>query len=163
MKKIKIGNKEYTMEFTFAAAECRECVQKMFWIISGAYMYKRLDESDDDKKRAEKYAMLDGSADMMAEIPHVCKSAFYAGLLENHEDITEEEAKSLMKQYMKEKKISFFKLYEELKKVMEEDGFFDLSGLTEMLNTMGQGVQENAEEKIKKIPQDHKKKSTSTN
>ena len=43
MKKIKIGNKEYTMEFTFAAAECRECVQKMFWLISGAYMYKRLD------------------------------------------------------------------------------------------------------------------------
>ena len=62
---------------------------------------------------------------------------------------------------MKENELSYAVLYKEIKKWMEEDGFFKLSGLTEMLEEMSQ----NAEEKIQKqpkAPQDHRKKSNST-
>jgi hypothetical protein len=43
------------------------------------------------------------------------------------------------------------KLFEEIKICMEDDGFFDLSGLTEMMQAMDKAV----EEHMKKIPQDH--------
>ena len=61
---------------------------------------------------------------------------------------------------MKENKISFRKLFEDIKKCMEDDGFFDLSGLTEMMAEMNQSVKAQAK---KKTPQDHKKKTTGTN
>ena len=59
---------------------------------------------------------------------------------------------------MKENKLSFKMLYEELRQCMEDDGFFDLSGLREMSESMN----EEMEEKITKIPQDHRKKQTGT-
>ena len=40
MKIITINNKEYTLEYTFKAAEHRDTVQKMFNIASGAYVAK---------------------------------------------------------------------------------------------------------------------------
>ena len=76
-------------------------------------------------------------------------------MIENN-PVGEDEAKELMKQYMKENKLSFYRLFEDLKKYMEEDGFFDLSGLTETLEKMSDA----AEEQVKKIQKG--KKSTST-
>ena len=101
--------------------------------------------------------MIDGSGNMIAELPHICVTAFYAGLLENN-PVPQDEAKTLMKAYMKENKLSFKMLYEELRQCMEDDGFFDLSGLREMSESMN----EEMEEKITKIPQDHRKKQTGT-
>lgn len=162
MKTITVDNKDYQLEFTFAAAEHRELVQKMFNILSGAYIVKHAKSSDLSGENTEKEstvtAMIDGASEMMAEIPHVCITAFYAGLLETN-PLAEDEAKSLMKAYMKQNKLSFHSLYEELKKCMEDDGFFDLSGLTDMINKMNEGAEEQT--KIAKVPQDHKK-STST-
>jgi hypothetical protein len=42
---------------------------------------------------------------------------------------------------------------------MEDDGFFELSGLMAMLETMNQTEEK---KKTPKTPQDHKKKSTGT-
>ena len=98
--------------------------------------------------------------DLISDMPHICKDAFYAGLLEHHH-VTFDESKKLMKQYMKEKKMSFKGLYEEIKETMEEDGFFDLTGLTEMVAEMNKQDEEEVK-KVPKTPQDHKKKSTST-
>ena len=49
-----------------------------------------------------------------------------------------------------------FKEFEDLKKYMEEDGFFDLSGITEMLQQMNKA----AEKQVEKAQ--NKSKSTST-
>lgn len=155
MKTIKVGNKEYQLEFTFAAAECRDLVQKMFNVLTMSYVYKDVNASDLDKgmdKEMKVGSLFSGASEMVADIPHICYTAFYAGLLENN-PLPEEEAKELMKSYMKENKLSFRALFENLKKYMEEDGFFDLSGLTEMIAEMnGQ-----TEQKTPKTPQDHKK------
>ena len=134
MRILNINGKEYEFEFTFAAAEHGELVQKMFNVLTGAYIIKAGAKSQSD-------AMIDGVSNMVADIPHICNTAFYAGLLENNEvDVVT--AKKLMHSYMKENGKSFSSMFEELKTYMEEDGFFDLSGLTEMIQKMSQSAEE---------------------
>lgn len=162
MKTITVDNKEYTLEYTFEAAEHRELVQKMFNVVSGAYLVKHGSAIKEDENAEVKAAgvMIDGVSEMVSEIPHICITAFYAGLLENN-PLSEEESKALMKSYMKENKVSYRKLFDEIKECMEDDGFFDLSGLTDMLEEMNQSIEEQTKKQPKQ-PQDHKKKSTST-
>ena len=160
MKTLKIGEKDYTLEYSFMAAEHNETVQKMFNVVSGAYLIKRANIAEENKEDIA-FAMIDGTGEMVADIPHIVKTAFYSGLLENH-NVSQEEAYALMKQYMKENKISFRKLFDNIKECMEEDGFFDLSGLTEMLEEMNKSVEEQTKKRTPKVPQDHKKKSTGT-
>lgn len=155
MRTIKIGEKEYTLEFTFAAAEHKGVVQAMFNVLSGAYIIKNDDMTEEGKVKA----MVDGMGDMVADIPHIVKTAFYAGLLEHHA-ITENHAYEVLKKYMIENKLSYRAVFEDIKKYMEEDGFFELSGLTEVISEMNQSMEE--EVKTVKVPQDHKKKQTST-
>ena len=100
------------------------------------------------------------TADLVSDMPFICKDAFYAGLLEHH-NVSVSESKELMKQYMKENGLSFKGLYEQIKETMEDDGFFDLTGLTEMVAEMNNS-EETEEKKKPKKPQDHKPKSTST-
>ena len=161
MKKISANGKEYTLEYSFSAAEHKDTVQKMFYIVSGAYLTKKIGAVEKSVNKAEKLAdaMFEGTSEMIADIPHIVKTAFYSGLLENH-NVSENEAYEIMKAYMKENKISFRKLFDDIKECMEEDGFFDLSGLTEMIAEMGENVKTNLDKATKK-PQDHKKKSTS--
>ena len=160
MKTLKIGEKDYTLEYSFMAAEHNETVQKMFNVVSGAYLIKRANIAEENKEDIA-FAMIEGTGEMVADIPHIVKTAFYSGLLENH-NVSQEEAYALMKQYMKENKISFRKLFDDIKECMEEDGFFDLSGLTEMLEEMNKSVEEQTKKRTPKVPQDHKKKSTGT-
>lgn len=164
MKILTINGTEYTLEYSFMAAEHKQTVQKMFEVVSGAYLIKRVNMTEENEKASKEdiaEAMIGGTGEMVADIPHIVKTAFYSGLLENH-GLLEEEAYNLMKAYMKENKISFRKLFDDIKECMEEDGFFDLSGLTEMLEEMNQSVENQTKKRTPKTPQDHKKKSTGT-
>lgn len=158
MKTINIGEKEYTLEFTFEAAEHKNLVQSMFNLMTGAYFVKQGNNVDDENTGA--IAMVNSVSDMISDMPKIVKIAFYAGLLEHHK-ISEEQSYELLKQYMKENKLSFKKVFDDIKQYMEEDGFFDLSGLNEMIEEMNQTVEE-IQKKTPKKPQDHKKKQTST-
>ena len=163
MKTITVNGTDYNLEYSFMAAEHKDTVQKMFDVVSGAYMLRKagaIEESEGNNEVVAN-AMIDGTGEMVADIPHIVKTAFYSGLLENH-GVSEEEAYQIMKAYMKENKISFKKLFDDIKECMEEDGFFDLSGLTEMLEEMNKSFEEETPKKAPKTPQDHKKKSTST-
>ena len=153
MKSIIVNEKEQKLEFTFEAVEHKELVQKMFNVLTGAYLVKGNNAVE---------SIIDGASEMVADIPHICITAFYAGLLENN-PVSADEAKTLMKIYMKDNKLSFRSLFEELKACMENDGFFDLSGLTEMINEMNANAEKmTSQKKTPKAPQDYKKKSTST-
>lgn len=154
MKTFIINKKEYKLEYSFEAAEHRDTVQKMFNVLSGAYVV-RTGITEGESKEAVVGAMVDGVSLMVADIPHIVKTAFYSGLLENN-PVPEDEAYALMKQYMKENKIGYNKLYEDIRECMEDDGFFDLSGLTEMIQRINEGA-EVAAQKMAKVPQDHKK------
>lgn len=159
MIKFTVDEKEYTLKFSFSAAEHKDTVQKMFNVLSGVYLIDGMNGANEkeDAKNIAIVAMLKGTSNMVSDIPHIVKTCFYSGLLECN-PMSEKDADNLRKRYMEENKISYKRLFEDIKKCMEDDGFFDLSGLTEMMEEMNKS----AEKALRKIPQDHKKKSTST-
>lgn len=140
MKILNIGGKEYKLEFSFEAAEYKDVVQKMFNVLSGAY-YVVKNSVDADDETSAKIGFITGITEMVADIPNIVKTAFYAGLLEHH-NLKEDEAKQLMRQYLKENKCSYNVLFEDIKVCMEEDGFFDLSGINEMIQEMNKMQEE---------------------
>lgn len=160
MLEISIKDKQYKLEYTFEAVRHKALLKMMFDIMSGAYTTKKILAIQNENEANAVVAMLDGTSDMVADIPEITEIAFYAGLLENN-PVDKAEAKSLMKQYMIDNKLSFNALYTQIKECMENDGFFDLSGINEMLEQMNKAMTESQDNK-KVIPMDHqKKKSTS--
>lgn len=163
MKILTIGGKDYKIEFSFEAAEHKNCVDKAFKVVSGSYMARRGNFEKDDKQ-AMMEMVIDGTADMVSDLPSVVPSFFYAGLLEHNPVSDEKEAKELFKKFVKENpdddRASFYGMFDFLKQCMEEDGFFKLTGLDKLVEKMNQEVE--TKSKSEKIPQDHKKKSTGT-
>ena len=151
MKEITVNGTDYKLEFSFEAAERKDFVSMMFRIVSGAAL---LEDAVDIENPTSK-DMINGTINMVSDIPHICRTGFFVGLMENN-PLPEAEAKALMKSYMKENKIGYADLYEDLRKCMEDDGFFDLSGIQKMLENMQQNQRQ------AKIPMDHKKKQTGT-
>ena len=158
MMNINANGNEYKVEFSFGAAECKEIVQKMFSVVNGSYLLAQT-----DKNVAQ--ASFDGLANMTADVPEIC---IYAGCIDNN-PVTMDEAKELTRAYITEKRktdksYGYRTLFEEIKKAMEDDGFFELSGITAMLEEMANNVEEATREQKKPtvVPQDHKKKQTST-
>ncbi len=149
MKTVTINGKNYNLEFSFAAADESNLIQSMFKIVSGAYLF-----FNGEKGASVATVMLNGTAGMVGDLPKVCKQAFFAGLKEYHENITFDEAVELMKSYMKESKLNFNSLFIELKTQMEEDGFFELIGITEMLEEMSQDENPEKGKKQPKTPQE---------
>lgn len=141
MKTLAIGGKEYVLEFSFEAAENKNCVEKIFKMVSGGYIGQEgvIGEATETKQELAS-ALINGTASMYAEMPDTVITAFYAGLLENNPVLNKAEAKKLLKQYFKEnpneESASFFGMYELIKECMEDDGFFKLTGLDKMLAEM---------------------------
>jgi hypothetical protein len=155
MKTITVNGKEYKLEFGFDAVEVGDLVQKMFEVKSGIYIARSAQEGNNIA-----VAMLDGTSEMLATIPKICVLAIYAGCLENN-PVSEDEARTLLKKYMKQEKKSFRDVYNEIiYPCMEDDGFFVTSGIDKMVDSMNQAM-ENAEQEQAPnvVPQDHKKSS----
>lgn len=158
MLEITIKDKQYKLEYTFEAVRHKQLLKMMFDIMSGAYTTKKILAVQNENEANAVVAMLDGTSDMVADIPEITEIAFYAGLLENN-PVSKVEAKDLMKQYMIDNKLSFNALYTDIKKCMEDDGFFDLSGINEMLEQMNKAITEGQDNK-KVVPMDHQKKKS---
>ena len=152
MKTITVNGNEYTLEFTFAASEHKDLVNRMFKIMTMSYVAEDMKDLDEEVTVKN---MLEGAAKQVADMPETCRIAFFAGLLE-HNPKTEKETVEIMRGYMRENKISYAKLFKDIQEWMKEDGFFDLSGLNDMIVEMYPETQE----KPKKVPQDHKKKDS---
>lgn len=157
---FKVENKEYTLEYTFEAAENQKCVDAMTDIFGGAMMTK-IDESKSEALQIRDFLMT------ISDLPRMAMDMFYAGLLENHgEDgdgtITSRlDAKRLYKKFCKENPDnamaeSYYGLITAISEQMEKDGFFKRTGLADILENMNNAVQET--EKETKKPTDHKRK-----
>lgn len=164
MKILTIGGKDYKVEFSFEAAEYKECVDRVFKVISGSYIMKN-GPSEDGEKVSMATAIMDGTSDMVSDIPKIAVTTLYAGLLENNPVENEQAARALFKQFVKEnpedERASFWGMYDFLRDCMEEDGFFKLTGMDKVIDKLNEAAEEQ-KSKSGKIPQDHKKKSTST-
>lgn len=162
MKTIKIGENEYKLEFGFDAVEIGDLIQKMFEVKSGMYVIRSAQAGNNIA-----VATLDGTSQLLATIPKICVLAIYAGCLE-HNPVSMDEAKTLLKKYIKQEKKSCTDVYNEIiYPCMEDDGFFSMSGIDKMIDSMNQATEEMEKimqgEKPKVIPQDYKKSSkTST-
>lgn len=149
MLELKIGEKEYKIEFTIEASLHKECTEK----VTG--MMVSITEAQ-DKEEIRKMIST------MSDIPQTTLTMFYAGLLEHHGEDgdgtvkSEKDAKKLIKQYFNEHTEdgtgNFFDVMELLIEQMGKDGFFKQIGLEQMMKS-GQT------EKAPKAPQDHKKKA----
>lgn len=142
---IKIGGKEYKLEFTFEASMYSDCVSSVMNILGG------LSAGDMHKQIAG-----------MSNIPQTAVTLLYAGLLEHHsEDVPSlRDAKMLARQWILEQGEdgNFYALMKMCIDQMGEDGFFKLTGLEDILNS----TEDEEEEEVKpvpKTPQDHKKKT----
>lgn len=143
---LNIGGKDYTIEYSIEASLCNECTEKVTGLMVGLAEA----QSEEDIK---------GVVKSIADVPRTTLTMFYAGLIENHSDEVQsmEEAKELVKTYLKEHKEdgtgNFYALMELLIEQMGNDDFFNLIGMDKMFQT-------EEEVKPKKVPQDHKKKTT---
>lgn len=147
MKTVLIDGKEYKLEYSFEASRQTDFVSKVFKILSGITVGEG--------------GISNGISNMVGMMPDLCVISFHAGLLENN-PVDEKTAFSLMKTYMKDHKLNFFGLWEEVKALMEEDDFLSLTGIMEMLEQMQKetlAVAESLEDTEKKP---NKKKSTTT-
>ena len=84
MKTLTIGGKEFVLEFSFEAAQHKECVNKIFKMISGSYLGEQGLANDPNDKTGMARALVNGTSSMFSEIPDTVITAFYAGLMENN-------------------------------------------------------------------------------
>lgn len=165
MMNINVNGKEYKVEFSFGAAECKEIVQKMFEYMSGSYLSIIATAATKNESEVARLA-LNTLGEATSKVPETCITAIYAGCIDNN-PVAMDEAKELTRAYIAEKrktdkKYNYTSLFEEIKECMKDDGFFDLSGITEMVESITSGLAEMNQTKPAVIPQDHQKKQTST-
>lgn len=138
--KFLVGGKEYTLEYTFEAAENQKCVDAMTDIFGGAMMTK-IDETKSEALQIRDFLMT------LSDMPRMAMDMFYAGLLEHHgEDgdgtiICRRDAKRLYKQFCKEypddaMATSYYGLVTVISSQMETDGFFKRTGMEDILESM---------------------------
>lgn len=140
MKRITIGGKEYTFEFTIEATLYDECTLSVMesFINAGA--------AQADLEDKDMIGVLNNMARTMAGVPQRALTLFYAGLLEHHgvngdgSISSKDDAKKLIVQYMKEhpedndgKGKNWFDISNEMMELMAEDNFFDMIGLNAMI------------------------------
>lgn len=154
MRRLTIGGKEYTFKFSIEASlysECTESVMNMFLSYGEAQgeMASAVDVASEDVARAKSGVVeaFRKTFANMANIPQTALTLFYAGLLEEHSDAirSKNDAKKLLGQYISEldeKDRNFYYVTNLMIEIMGEDHFFDLTGLTKILNAVGNAPEE---------------------
>ena len=159
MRELKINGKIYVLKFTHKAAKCQKCVQKVFELLTGASVMRGMDNREEPTLAG----MLTGVAYQVGEIPSLCDTLMYAGLKAENPVDTEEEAGDLLISYMEETGKDYAEIFESLKECMEEDGFFKISGIDQMIQSMNEAMEkEDPEEKteVQKKPKTTAKKTS---
>lgn len=144
-KVLEIGEKEYRLEYTVEASLYADCVTA----IAGFMVDIETAQEQEDVKKI---------LSSMANIPQTALTIFYAGLMEAHgthkngdgsvPDI--QTAKALIGQYMREHKNNetgnFYGILQMCVEQMQEDGFFEMIGLTTLFQTKGTEETNNAKQ-----------------
>lgn len=151
MKTLRIGNKDYKIEYSIDASLCEDCVEKVT-----NFMLSTANVQGED---AIKYVI-----GTMSNLPNTALSMFYGGLIAHHGEEgdktvnSKSDVKELLKQYILEHKEdgvgNYYDIIGMFIEQMGEEGFFDLIGLTKLVQM--------TVSKPKKSPQDHKTKQKTT-
>ncbi|MCB7336327.1 hypothetical protein LI010_19930 [Enterocloster aldenensis] len=153
-KVMKIGGKDYKIEFAVEAALYDGCISATMELIGGIAI-------------AASEKEIKGIIAGMANIPQTALTLFYAGLMEHHGDSGDRtvlqiaDAKQLIIQYFKEHPgDSFYDVMNLMMDQMGEDGFFERVGLEKMMEKyFPEAMVEKDTKAVATIPQDHKSKT----
>lgn len=145
MDTLKIGGKEYKIEFSFEAAEYKNCIDKFLKLMTTGYF-----SGDDAPEKPNKTdivnAIIKETTEIVTSLPSVVTSCLYAGLLENNPVENEAAAKELFKQFVKEnpgdERSNYMGMLVFLGQQMETDGFLELTGLDQVIENLRQATAE---------------------
>ena len=143
---IKIGEKEYTIEYTFEASLYGECTEKIANLqvgLSMAYMQANIKTDSDGEAKDNISSALKDVIRSMSDLPQAVLTLFYAGLMEKHgadgdQTVTSKaDAKKLLKQYFAENTDKdYYDVMNMLTEQMAADDFFKRVGLDKMMSQM---------------------------
>lgn len=157
MKRIMIGGKEYTFEFTIEATLYDTGIEEVINQMIGLGVIQ--EEANKAETVDERLDVLRNYVRQSATFARDAASMFYAGLLEHHGingDGTiksKADANALLKQYLNENAdLDMYMVYTEMIEEIGKDNFFKKVGYDKMFQTQEQPT---------KKPQDHKKKEKS--
>lgn len=141
MKRITINNKEYIFEFSIEASLYDDCTKSVMDMLINA---SAVQAAANDNNTAN---IIESISSSVADLPHKTLKLFYAGLLEHHGPEGDKsvqglnDAKALLKQYLKSENKSFRDVYGEMMELMGTDSFFELIGLDKMLKETTEEVE----------------------
>lgn len=148
-KVLKIGEKDYKLEYTIEASLYDECIESLvsflgniFGAINGSEFLEKANEKEKEMIRS---AVIKSSLSSVGNLPSTALTVFYAGLMENHGSsgdnsvLSKQDAKQIVKEYFKEHKgdgtDNFYDLLMICLEQMGEDGFFERTGLVKLMNS----------------------------
>lgn len=163
MREITINGVHYTIKFSYRAAKYEDCVQQAFALLSGAVMLSDAADAENPKMSD----IIKGSIKQVGMVPQVCDTFFFAGLIEDKSENkpkTKEEAADLLIDYMEENNKTYTDIYQSFMECMDEDGFFEKSGIKQMMETMFKNKETEVEnpENVTPIKKTTTKKKTTT-
>ena len=142
-KTIKIGTNDYKLEYSIEASLYSDCIDK----VSGMLVNVVMGQSEKDLKPI---------ISAMSDVPNTAITVFYAGLLEHHGAegdgtvLNRDAAKRLAVVLLKDDSNDIKNWYDLLVLCMNQmgdDGFFDLVGMNEMLQTEAESPKRKATRK----------------
>lgn len=138
MRRLTIGGKEYTIEFSIEASLYNECTEAAMNLVMGfgeAQGAVEMAKGDDEAEKVR--SAIRKTFSSIANIPATAMTLFYAGLLEHHGNEIQsiDDAKDLIRVYLKDNDLTFVDVLNLMLECMGEDHFFDLTGLSKVLNT----------------------------
>ena len=150
MLELKIGSKNYKIEYSVEAALYGDCVEKV------AEFYTK-GSAKNDKEAIKNFVS------QLSNLPQLVLSAFYAGLMEHHGEngdktvLSVDDAKALLTKLIKDnngKELGdFYGVIGILMGQMAVDGFFEMIGLERIIDNLIQTA-----ETLEKTTKNQKKK-----
>lgn len=149
-KILNIDGNDYKLEYTIEASLYAECTSELMKLMADIEL---AEEKEDLKK------LLCG----ISNIPKTTLTMFYAGLMEHHGTHSDgdgkvpdiQTAKKLLIRYIKDHKNNelgnFYGIMQMCVEQMGEDGFFNLIGMGEMLETNPKAQMEEKKKKTEKV------------
>lgn len=118
-KIIEVDGQKLVLKYSFEAAEQKELIQGLFKSMTNVCITP-------------------------PNISKLCSDSFYAGLLSAN-PLPRIKADEFMRAYMKIKNIDFESMFGELKELMQESGFYNLSGLSDIAKLLDEekGIKDN--------------------
>lgn len=143
MRRLTINGKEYTFKFSIEASlynECTEATMNMILAYGEAQGEAESVKNGDEYARDHFMSAMRKLLSTSANVPRTALTLFYAGLLEHHSSTGDnsirsiDDAKKVLTDYLNESGKNFHDVMNMMMECMGEDHFFELTGLSKVLN-----------------------------